>query len=45
MAYAVLSDRSSAVAAALHELVEVMSEPVAPVVPHEPLSIMYTPAG
>lgn len=45
MAYAVLSDRSSAVAAALHELAEVMSEPVAPVVPQEPLPIMYTPAG
>ena len=39
-AYAVLSGRSSAVAAALHVLVEVMSEPVAPVVPQEPLSIM-----
>ena len=36
----VLSGRSSALAAALHELVEVMSEPVKPVVPQEPLSIM-----
>ena len=39
-ACAVLSGRLSAVAAALHQLAEVMSEPVAPVVPHEPLSIM-----
>ena len=39
MADALLSDRSSAVAAALHELVEVMSEPETPVVPQEPLSI------
>ena len=34
------SSESSAVAAASHELVEVMSEPVKPVVPQEPLSIM-----
>ena len=40
MAYASLSGRSSAVAAALHKVVEVMREPVAPVVPQEPLSTM-----